>query len=352
MRTMSILICGLFIKQINAQIPNSDFEKWTYYSGRPEPNGWTTYNQFTNNVYHVVPTLPGYESDTALTSRTIYTGISTYPGFASATFSLTYRPVGLAWYSQHVRLAFDTVRITCTLDPGASPLATLNWEPITDADTNGFVFNYAPISYSGPANPTTAKITVEGGDDNAYAQTGTFITVDQIHFCDAPPPSGTITISGPSNAHEGDTVVFTATTVAGATNYVWTVPLGATLISGAGTESIVVRWGPADGSVSVTARNDCGPGPSDSASVDVITGVEHSEPARLVVSPNPAQDVITITGHGLWDGRAITLTDLAGRTILTSCVDGATTTLNTSDFPVGIYLLRVGNNSIAIAITR
>jgi hypothetical protein len=50
--------------------------------------------------------------------------------------------------------------------------------------------------------------------------------------------------------------------VAGATRYNWTVPAGATLLSGQGTNSIYVDWGTSTGgNLQVTAQNGCGVSP-------------------------------------------------------------------------------------------
>lgn len=271
-----------------AQIPNPDFELWTYTLGRPEPNGWLTYNNFTNNVYHVIPVAPGFESDTALNSRTIYTGISVFPGFAQATFSLTTRPLGLAWYSKHVRQHLDTVRITCTLDPGSSPIGTMNWEPSSDSDTIDYVFNYEPIVYTSGANPSSARITLEGGDDFA-SQTGTYVIVDRIHFCDFPPPSGSLTVTGPATVHENDTVTFTASGAIGASGYSWSLPADVVAISGDSTDQITAIWGSNPGTVKASSINDCGPGPEDDFLVDVISGTYPSAfPDAVIAFPNPA----------------------------------------------------------------
>ncbi|MBK8846390.1 MAG: T9SS type A sorting domain-containing protein [Bacteroidetes bacterium] len=56
-------------------------------------------------------------------------------------------------------------------------------------------------------------------------------------------------------------IVYTCSTVAGATSYTWTVPTGATLASGQGTTSIVVHFGntfTGSGFITVKANNVCG----------------------------------------------------------------------------------------------
>lgn len=100
---------------------------------------------------------------------------------------------------------------------------------------------------------------------------------------DVPQTSGTITGSGQVCA--GATgIVYTISAVNGATGYEWTVPTGATIASGAGTNSITVNYGAAatSGSVTAAAMNECGLGAPATLSVivsplpgaaGVITGV-------------------------------------------------------------------------------
>ena len=69
-------------------------------------------------------------------------------------------------------------------------------------------------------------------------------------------------------------VPYSINAVSGATSYTWTVPAGAAVTSGQGTNSVVVRFGnPVTGSVCVTANNACG---SSIARCLTVTGV----PAR------------------------------------------------------------------------
>jgi hypothetical protein len=77
-------------------------------------------------------------------------------------------------------------------------------------------------------------------------------------------------------------VTYSASTVPDATSYTWTVPAGATLLSGQGTSAIVVNFGNTGGSVCVTAKNACysslptcvavNVSPSMAAGVSISTG--------------------------------------------------------------------------------
>lgn len=53
-------------------------------------------------------------------------------------------------------------------------------------------------------------------------------------------------------------VTYSISPVSGASSYTWTVPPGATIISGQGSVSIVVDFGASSGNIGVTASNSCG----------------------------------------------------------------------------------------------
>jgi len=66
-------------------------------------------------------------------------------------------------------------------------------------------------------------------------------------------------------------VAYSTTPIYLATSYAWTVPAGATIVSGAGTTAITVNFfeSGTSGNVTVAGVNDCGPGPSSSLAVTI-----------------------------------------------------------------------------------
>lgn len=87
-------------------------------------------------------------------------------------------------------------------------------------------------------------------------------------------PTGTVVCDG---AQE---VTYTIASVPNATSYTWTVPEGATILSGQGTTSITMDWGNAGGNVSVVANNNCG----SSASRSLTISMDSNIPAVPVAS--------------------------------------------------------------------
>ncbi|MDR0833637.1 MAG: T9SS type A sorting domain-containing protein, partial [Candidatus Symbiothrix sp.] len=71
-----------------------------------------------------------------------------------------------------------------------------------------------------------------------------------------------------------------------------------------------------------------------------ITDIDNVIVSSLFVSPNPATDYITI--NGIQTGETIYLINLSGKTVLTA----NTATINVSNLPNGVYLVRVGSQTL------
>jgi hypothetical protein len=87
-----------------------------------------------------------------------------------------------------------------------------------------------------------------------------------------PYPVAAGTITGSTSLCAGtNNVAYSTTTIANATSYLWTVPPGATIVSGAGTTSILVSYSASatSGNVTVEGVNQCGSGTPSSLAVTV-----------------------------------------------------------------------------------
>jgi hypothetical protein len=74
------------------------------------------------------------------------------------------------------------------------------------------------------------------------------------------------------------------------------------------------------------------------------TSVPHeSEPSTsaITIAPNPAREFVRITVPTSTSACRITVLDLAGRTVMASDAASATTTMDISALPVGVYIVRV-----------
>lgn len=132
---------------------------------------------------------------------------------------------------------------------------------------NGFTSTAVSASLTGLALSQTYHYRVV-----AVNATGTTYGDDLTFFtnCILPDPAGTI--SGQAVVCQTSAgIAYSVPAINLATSYVWTVPAGATIVSGNGTNSIVVDFGAAavSGNISVYGSSACGDGSSSSLAVSV-----------------------------------------------------------------------------------
>jgi hypothetical protein len=144
--------------------------------------------------------------------------------------------------------------------------------------TNAILVNFA-------ANASSGNITVYGNNTcgNGAASPPFAVTVNAL-------PAAAGIITGPASVCQGDAgVVYTVPAIAGATSYSWTVPAGATIVSGGNTNSITVDFSASasSGNITVTGTNSCGSG---TVSPNFI----------VTVNPIPPTPVVTNIGTTLY----------------------------------------------------
>ncbi|MFT2011193.1 gliding motility-associated C-terminal domain-containing protein [Pontibacter sp. 13R65] len=118
------------------------------------------------------------------------------------------------------------------------------------------------------AGTTAGEITVTAGNSCGTSAASTLAVNAQ------PRPEMPQAITGDREPCVGRTdVVYTIPAVAGALTYNWTVPNGWAILAGQQTNSIRVRVGNAQGTVSVTAGNPCGTSAASTMPVVPVAGV-------------------------------------------------------------------------------
>ncbi len=148
-------------------------------------------------------------------------------------------PSGIATTSYSVAAVAGAVSYLWTLPTGASGSSTTN----TISVTFGTTFT--------SGNITCAAVSVCG-----IASAPRTLALKSVL---AAPAGITGLASGLCNLNG---VIYTCTTVAGATSYTWTVPTGGSIVLGQGTSSVTVNFGTiTSGSVTVKANNACGSSP-------------------------------------------------------------------------------------------
>jgi len=158
--------------------------------------------------------------------------------------------------------------------PYAAGSASFSVAPISDG-INSTVYTWTvPTGFTISAGQGTSSITVTWtsitldptikGQISVIASTPCSTRTSNanvVYASTAPvtPPS----ISGPSRVCPGETVTYSVASVARASAYIWSVPTGMTITSGAGTNviSVLVDGAYTGGNVTVAATNSCGTSP-------------------------------------------------------------------------------------------
>jgi hypothetical protein len=143
----------------------------------------------------------------------------------------------------------------------------------------GLTANATPNTVTGNAvTPVSASITglvigntyhfrvkaVNGGG-TSYGNDKTFLTGCTI-------PAATSAITGNASVCQGaNSIVYSVSPIWNADSYIWTLPTGATITAGAGTNSITVNYSPTavSGNITAKATNDCGSGGMSTLAVTV-----------------------------------------------------------------------------------
>jgi hypothetical protein len=149
-------------------------------------------------------------------------------------------------------------------------------------------------------------------------------------------------------------VVFSTPAIYGATSYTWTFPSGVTVLSGANTNTITVKFGTKAGTVKVTANNACGT--NSYKSISIAFSCRESNPSlneglfTLNAYPNPSKGMVKIefTSDINADGL-LKVIDVTGHLILTQRIvmqEGFNNfDMDLSEITSGMYLIVLESSS-------
>ncbi|HMT30170.1 MAG TPA: T9SS type A sorting domain-containing protein, partial [Bacteroidia bacterium] len=145
--------------------------------------------------------------------------------------------------------------------------------------------------------------------------------------------------------------VYSVATVFGASGYVWTVPSGATIQSGQGTNSILVDWGANGGTITVTASGPCGNSGTKTLNVVMTCKISSGTlpDAALNAYPNPVSNNLTVELDAQIAGTySVELMDLSGRVVYATRMDAVigsnSNVIDVANYSKGVYTLNVRNN--------
>ncbi|NEM96474.1 ice-binding family protein [Pontibacter burrus] len=221
-------------------------------------------------------------------------------GTAKGTIKLTAsNDCGQATVSREIEITTTVPAVPGTITGSASACSgsvqKYSIAPVTGA--TGYAWE-VPQGWSITAGQGTTEITVTAGTTQGE------IKVSATNACGNSSSASTKTISVTTSAPAAGTITgtsaicsttngltYSVTPVAGATNYSWTVPTGWTIVSGHGTNSIVVNAGTNSGEIKVAAGNACGLGNFSTLTVTMPTQV--AKPGQILGSMDACSSLPT-----------------------------------------------------------
>lgn len=280
--------------------------------GLTETTGCGTGNDIQTVAVSNTPTTPPITGDNAVCagSTTIYSvtnnPTSTYTWTVPAGAVITSTPidmnmVSIDWTASTGGVISVVENSACGVGTTSTFTVSIISAPVIPTLVGNFIIceNASAETYSVTNNVGStylwtvtgdATITSGQGTNSATIDFGTtagFITIRETNNCGfaefsqqyllIPPPSVPV-VSGPSPVCAGTNYTYSVTNNAGST-YNWTVPAGAIITGGQGTNSITVSFGTTGGNVSVTETAACGSAPS--------------APLNVTITPGPTTPVIT-----------------------------------------------------------
>lgn len=192
------------------------------------------------------------------------------------------------------------------------------------------------VTYSTPG-PKTVTLSYIDFFGEVFEQE---VKTDYVNVTNGPMTSA---ISGPTELPcDLGTGVYTVASNAGST-FEWSLPLGAEIISGQGTNEITVNFNGAFGTLSVTETSAIGcEGASVSLTVDCVVGIASNDRDALVrLYPNPANALVNLEVDAMWQGAEWKLIDLSGRQVMQGTVTARLTTLDLAHCANGTYILQL-----------
>ena len=207
--------------------------------------------------------------------------------------------------------------------------------------TSGATTNSITVSYN--TNATSGNITVQGNNScgNGIVSSNFSVTVAPL-----PASGGT---AGTATVCQGQIGVnYSVIAITDATGYIWTLPSGASIASGANTNSITVNYSTSatSGTITVQGINGCGNGvvsPNFLITVNTLPVVIANSTANTVCVGTS----VTLTGSGAssytWTGGVMngvgfnptsTITYSVTGTDGNNCSNTASTTVNVNNLPI------------------
>lgn len=339
-----------------ANTPSVGTGQWSVFA----TNDPSITNGNISNVNSPNTTLNGLTSGDVVTLRWTITSGTCAPSFDDVVITMTSCPLTaqFTWSPSTICATPAQVNNISFTDQSFAPSTTItswNWTfsgPITPNPSSSTQQNPANIQFTGPGS-FTVTLTIT---DNAAGNSNVTHTITI-----SPYPSAAGAISGTATVCQGQTLVpFSVSPIANATSYNWTLPAGATIASGSGTNSILVDFSvvASSGFVQVQGQNTCGVGASSApfnVTVLPLPGATSSISGPLSVCQG--QTGVIYSTPGIANATSYSWTLPAGATITSSptastiTVDFAANASGGMVNVIGVNSCGSGSSSVGLTIS-
>ncbi len=257
--------------------------------------------------------------------------------------------------------------LTVNVTAGAGAIGTItgNANGVCGSTKTYSVTSQAGINYTWAVPAGASLLSGQGTSSVSVSFNGSFtsgnITVSGAASCGSPAtafktitgkPSAPTSITGPlTPCFNGQNISYSCSPSAGTSTYTWTIPAGATIVSGQGTSTIVLNFSGSAGSIlalKVKAGNGCGTSANFTLNVTLqaCPRLSSDENMEILLYPNPTNDELTVSWFTDSDeDLLVTCIDILGQQLMSKNYESVAIAsgikINTSNFSNGVYFIRL-----------
>ena len=293
---------------------------WTF------PSGATITGQGTNNVQITYP-LP-FTSGTITVKAQNVCGVS-----AARTITPRSVPSTPGTISGPLNNNCGNSNATYSVVVSTTGATGYTWSvPAFAAITSGQNTNSIHVNFTGTGSGT---ITVHADNTCGSSANRSLSSVTTL-------PARPASITGPSTACINQSGLAFNVTSQTAVNYNWTLPSGATVLTGQTTAAITAVWGTVAGNVAVVASNNCGSALSRTKAITITCRTSFDESEGIQLYPNPAHNNVIISIEEASSRQYIyEIIDMLGRPIEEKVITATRTEISTENFARGVYMMQL-----------
>jgi hypothetical protein len=288
--------------------PVEAVDNWNFEDDQNNANVFRTTDKNSGNYAIQLRTIDwggggnNMQTQRAILGKTIY-GQNTntnIPGMA-----VTGRPQSFGFYYKYSTLATDSASVYVKLTKwNGTSRDDVGSVYIYMLPSGSYVYKNAVVNYQNGTVPDSAYIEF-GASKNWPGKDGSLLKVDDVifNYCNE-----VLAITGSASVCASATGVTYSVVSSPGASYSWTVPAGASIASGTGTNKITVDFGPTGGTVSVTKSYVDGCTPTIA---NLVVGIQTSATANANADQNICANTsatlngsVTGAGGGTWSGGA------------------------------------------------